>query len=103
MKIAINECYGEFCISEKFFDWLLEKNCPEAIAYKSTWDAIKDNKRYKGTINLEIARDNPLFIEGIETLGDLADGRFSKLKIVEIPDDVEWVIEEYDGMGSRKA
>ena len=26
------------------------------------------------------------------------DGQFSELKIVEVPDDVNWYIEEYDGM-----
>ena len=37
-------------------------------------------------------------IEIVEKLGDRANGRFAKLKIIEIPDNVEWEIEEYDGM-----
>lgn len=36
----------------------------------------------------------------METLGDAASGKQSKLKIVEIPDDVEWEIAEYDGRES---
>ena len=36
-------------------------------------------------------------IKVIETLGNEADGNFSSLEIVEIPDDVEWEIDEYDG------
>jgi len=34
----------------------------------------------------------------IEELGDDANGRFSELKLVNIPDEVEWQIEEYDGL-----
>ena len=33
----------------------------------------------------------------VETLGDKASGNSARLRIVEIPDDVEWKIEEYDG------
>jgi hypothetical protein len=36
-------------------------------------------------------------IQVVEELGDGANGYFAKLKIVEIPDDVLWQIEEYDG------
>lgn len=43
-------------------------------------------------------RSDPLLIECIETLGSKdASGSCAKLKIVEIPDDVEYTIEEYDG------
>ena len=45
----------------------------------------------------DIARDDPALVLMIEELGEKANGRFAKLKIVEIPDDVDWYIEEYDG------
>jgi len=46
----------------------------------------------------DIERSHPLLIECIETLGEeKASGRLVSLKIVEIPADVDWVIEEYDG------
>lgn len=45
----------------------------------------------------DIKRDDPLLIECIEALGKTANGHCASLKIVEIPDDVEWTIEEYDG------
>lgn len=45
----------------------------------------------------DVARDDPVLIQVIEELGKDADGRHASLKIVEIPDDVEWQIEEYDG------
>jgi hypothetical protein len=34
----------------------------------------------------------------VETLAKEANGRYARLTIVDIPDDVEWQIEEYDGM-----
>lgn len=45
----------------------------------------------------EIARDDPFLIQVVDELGKKADGSHAELKIVEIPDDVEWQIEEYDG------
>lgn len=49
----------------------------------------------------EIERDNKFLVEVVEGLGKRASGLHAKLKIVEIPDDVEeWVINEYDGLES---
>jgi hypothetical protein len=45
----------------------------------------------------DISRDDPVLIEVIEELGDAANGDCAELAIVEIPDDVEWEISEYDG------
>jgi len=36
-------------------------------------------------------------IKVIETLGNDADGNYASLDIVEIPNDIEWEINEYDG------
>lgn len=44
-----------------------------------------------------IKRDDKVLIQVVEELGREANGSHAKLKIVEIPDDVEWQIEEYDG------
>lgn len=43
-------------------------------------------------------RTNPNLIKVIEELGKEANSRLSRLEIVEIPDDVKWEIEEYDGL-----
>lgn len=39
-------------------------------------------------------------IEVIEMLGEKANGFCASLNIIEIPDGIEWVIDEYDGMES---
>ena len=50
------------------------------------------------TYNYDSSRDDPILIQVVETLGPKAAGhKISKLKIVEIPIDVDWEIKEYDG------
>lgn len=43
-------------------------------------------------------REDSVLIEVIEELGEEASGSFGKLVIVEIPDDLEYVIDEHDGL-----
>jgi hypothetical protein len=33
----------------------------------------------------------------VKELGEKANGRFAELKIVDIPLDIQWTIEDYDG------
>jgi hypothetical protein len=48
----------------------------------------------------DIPRDDPTLIRVIEELGEAAAGDFAELKIVEIPESIEYEIDEYDGMES---
>lgn len=44
-------------------------------------------------------RTDPFLVQAVEELGtEAASGKYAKLKVVEIPDDVKFVIEEYDGI-----
>ena len=45
-------------------------------------------------------RFDPILIEVIEELGDAASGKYSELRVVEIPDDVaeDYKIDDYDGI-----
>lgn len=45
----------------------------------------------------DIERNDPILIQVVEELGEKANGSCAKLKIVEIPDNVDWEIAEYDG------
>lgn len=45
----------------------------------------------------DIKRDDPDLIKIIKKLGKKVGGKFADLKIVEIPDGVDWQVEEYDG------
>ena len=46
---------------------------------------------------MDIPRNDPILVQVVEELGKQADGELASLKIVEIPDYVNWEIENYDG------
>lgn len=84
MKVIINRCYGGPRLSDKAMKWLETRG----VKLNSCFISIGEN-----------TRTNPDIIECIETLGsENASGEFSQLKVVEIPDDVDWYIENYDGI-----
>ena len=57
------------------------------------------NAAYSQTVftDRELARDDPYLVAVVEELGELAYGRHAELKVVEIPANVNWMIDEYDG------
>lgn len=46
----------------------------------------------------DIARDDPVLVQVVKELGSVANGSHAELKVVSVPADVEWEIEEYDGL-----
>ncbi len=44
-----------------------------------------------------IRRDDPVLVQIVRDLGAKANGAYSDLHLVDIPADVEWQIDEYDG------
>lgn len=57
----------------------------------------KFNDIYVSSYMFNDDRTNPLLIQVVEELGHEADGSCAELKIVEIPDGVDYEIDEYDG------
>ena len=94
MKIVINDCHGGFGLSNEGIEHYANLIGVELVehdtqyAFGTKWK-LQDR---------EIPRDDPALIKTVETLGKKADGNFARLKIVDIPDDVEWQIDEYDGL-----
>ena len=84
MKVVINTCYGGFGLSEAAYEKLIEWGISVRPRYWDTWTS--DN------------RSHPLLVRLVEEMGDGASGQYASLKVVEIPDDVRWHVEEYDGM-----
>ena len=80
-KVVINTCHGGFGISAA-----AESKYRELAGIA---DADFHSRN--------IPRDDEHLISVVELMGTEANTRFSKLKIVEIPDDVNWYVEEYDG------
>lgn len=74
---------------------------PNEVLTKESRDNIrKFNKAYE-KISLDSRpedRTDKDLIKVIEELGDKANGACAKLKIVEIPDGIEYEIDEYDGI-----
>jgi hypothetical protein len=79
-QIVINVCHGGFGLSEQAQNRYRELAGIPLAEYR--W---------------EIARDDPHLVATVLELGTAANGKYAELKVVTIPDDVEWFIEEYDG------
>lgn len=72
---------------------------PENWHEMSITERMAHNKKYSAQVfsPRDIARDDPYLVQVVEELGSDADGNHATLKIVEVPADVDWEIEEYDG------
>lgn len=79
MKIVINASHGGFSLSHEALT-LYNTLSGKSLIY--CWD---------------IERDDPHLVEVVESLGERADGRHADLRVVDIPEGVDWQIEEYDG------
>ena len=123
MELVINRCFGGFGLSPLAVSEYLKRKGKECFCYDnsfsekmkkvdienaslfviySTKDLGKEItwKDIEGSYFRErdIPRDDTDLVEVVESLKDKANGRFSELKIVKIPDGVEWEISEYDGL-----
>jgi hypothetical protein len=101
--IVINACHGGFGLSRKAEIQYLDQ---AGIAY-----TLEDREdRYSTLTNgpyimvngnhwhsREIARDDPALVTVVRDLGKNAAGQHAELKVVTIPADVAWQIDEYDG------
>lgn len=116
-KIVINKKYGGFELSPEAKAYFLSLKGKECFFYKETYLSktkvdLKEIDSYhfctttdQGEIvtfvkdlfiDYNINREDSDLIKTVEDLGEKANGRYSKLVIVEIPD-VEYEIQEYDG------
>ena len=68
-------------------NWSMEKRVESNAAHTAAELSTYDFKR-----------DDPALVAAVEELGEESYGDYSKLEVTEIPDDVEWTIEEYDGL-----
>ena len=121
MKICINTCYGGFGLSEKGIDRYAElagiklykeddrfgrKNYfVEPEEFHKVHQEDRKNGNYTESNRLffsdyDIERTDPILIQVVEELGEESWGEYAELKIVEIPDDLEYEIDDYDGRES---
>ena len=120
MKLVVNRCFGGFGLSPEAIKQLAEmkgREChlfhkrggayvpwtPEDGEGAYAFDVPNPNDFDKDVlwdnhyISPDPERDDPHLVQVVELMGDKASGCSAKLEVVEIPDDVEWEIMEYDG------
>lgn len=125
-KIILNKCYGGFELSKKAYELYAKKKGLELYAYTMTIENNKCKYKYSDGSdffivyftknfgnNVEIskkdyekyvlslreeAREDKTLIEVVEELGKEASGMCGELKIVKIPDNAFFIIDNYDGL-----
>ena len=101
VKVVINADFGGFGLSnEAIREYGRRKglnlvakvdDSPFVFFYK---DEIKDENIFS---ERDIPRDDLDLVAIVEEMGKASWNQYSCLKVVEIPDDVDWYIQEYDG------
>ena len=102
-KLVINTCYGGFGLSDE--GWRLyakyKNYCTREVdnMYLSGVEVCLDNTFDDLAIirPYDLVRNDPDLVRVVEELGVLAGDNYSDLKVIEIPDDVVWELNDYDG------
>ena len=97
MKVVINRCYGGFGLSEQAHAFIAKrKGWTHAC---DDWDTdYWYSESGKPIYSSDLPRYDPDLVAAVEELTFLANGKYAELKIVDIPDNVDWYIHEYDGV-----
>jgi hypothetical protein len=125
-KVVINACFGGFSVSEAALQQYAKIKGIELWIgpgkFMKTFWTVPPEERQTETTPLEwhewpleqrqawntryavehlsatrFEREDPTLIQVIEEMGAAANGPCANLGVIEIPEDVQYVIEEYDG------
>lgn len=126
-EIVINRCWGGYGLSHEaimlyaklkgfklypFVDEKREELGTKYIPYTGQKDVFlvhysktpltKDGKYEESSYfsDSHIERDDPILIKVVKELKEKANGRWAELKIIKIPIDIDYEINDYDGMES---
>lgn len=130
MKLVINACFGGFGISEKAYKryaelkgltlypelimgglltyWTIPKKDRMPAIKPELWlstpleerQAYNEFCRINQIYDRDLSRSDDILVKVVEELGSEANTPYSDLKIIEIPDGIEYEIDEYDGFES---
>ena len=128
MKVILNNCYGGFGVSKAAYIRYAQLKGIDLHQYERVNDYGEKLKYKKVSLNKELDslesnftiedlgespkkitdkqslyldedhRTDPVLIQVVEELGEDANGSFSDLEVVDIPDDMKWYISDYDGI-----
>jgi hypothetical protein len=97
MKLVINDCHGGFGLSEKAVlryaglkGLILDVNRGAWYTYYRLGEEYWNEQL--------IPRNDPMLVQAVEELGELANGDCAKLKVVEVPPGTKYRITEYHGL-----
>ena len=103
-SIVINRCHGGFSLSRTAeLEYLDQAGITYEFESKGSRD---DDNRYGPNIKVngaywssrDIPRDDPILVRLVQQWGEQAHGDFADLHVVKVPGDVDWYVEEYDGL-----
>jgi hypothetical protein len=103
-KVVVNACFGGFGLSHDAimrYGELANLN----LLYQEG-EHIWNSSYYKnGVINddnhfwdNDIERDDPILVQVVEEMGRESNSDCADLRIADVPDDIEWYIDDYDGI-----
>jgi len=94
MKVVINICHGGFGVSRAGVVLLKVMGNKAALKEKLN----KEGSIYDDSYLRVIDRIDKDLIKIVEKSSEAASGKYAKLAVVQIPDDVDWYIDDYDGL-----
>ena len=101
-KIVMNKSYGKLYLSHKALLLLRELGQREALQEGDPgeyWPSSATPRELSlNRCGALIPRDDQKLVQVVEELGSEANGHCAELKMVEIPNDVQWEIEKADGL-----
>ena len=102
-KVVVNACFGGFGLSHEAVMRYAELAMINIIRVegeiKSIYHYYKDVVSDDTYFSIDdIERDDHILVKVVEEMGEEADGDMAELRIADIPDDVLWYIDDYDGV-----
>jgi hypothetical protein len=104
-EVVINACHGGFSLSHEAIVRYHELQ-GQTIHWRTTdyadvlvYHADPDDPEASHWRDHDISRDDPYLVKVVQELGgERAGGPAAILKVVEIPANVEWIVQDYDGL-----
>lgn len=101
--IVVNRCHGGFDLSSEAIQYYLDLiGQPYVLVDRADRDSTRrfgqrvmvDGRQFNES---RVRRDDPALVKTVRDLGERVNTNHSNVQVIEIPANVDWEIEEYDG------